>query len=143
VCPTFRQGCTRHRQGSKPCSCGKTYIGQTRRGLKARIKEHIRDVKEDKYVTSAIAEHLHDSGHTVQFEKAKLLHHITDYSNRLHKEAIEIFKSNKFNFNRDTGWGVKNQWKPLLQQRTPDRSSKNSQVTPPGKVHPPPNRSRP
>jgi hypothetical protein len=69
-----------------PCSCGKTYLGQTRRGLKVRIKEHIRDVKEDKYVTSAIQI-------TVQFEKANLLHNITDYSNRLHKEAIEIFKS--------------------------------------------------
>jgi hypothetical protein len=124
-----------------PCSCGKTYIHQTRRGLKARIKVHIRDVKEDKYPNSEIAEHLHNPRHTVQFEKAKL-YHIPDYSNRLHNEAIEIFKSNKFNFNRDNGWGVKNQWKPLLQQRTLDQSSRDSQVTP-QKVHPHPNRSRP
>jgi hypothetical protein len=110
-----------------PCTCGKNYIGQTRRSLKTRIKEHIRDAKEGKIETSAIAEHIHNTSHTIKFDEVKLLHHITDYGSRLNKEAIEIYKCGKLNFNRDAGWGVKNPWKPLLQQRTTESRYRDSQ----------------
>ena len=58
-----------------PCTCAKPYIGQTRKSLKTKLKEHIckmHDAKEDKFTTSGIAVHLHNLGHTIKFEDIKL-----------------------------------------------------------------------
>ncbi|XP_049877866.1 uncharacterized protein LOC126375067 [Pectinophora gossypiella] len=39
------------------CSCGSSYIGQTKRSISCRIKEHISDMKKNDVQKSAIAEH--------------------------------------------------------------------------------------
>ena len=40
-----------------PCSCGKVYLGKTRRKLKTRLKEHKEACKRGELKKSTIAEH--------------------------------------------------------------------------------------
>ncbi|KAF9789071.1 hypothetical protein SFRURICE_005673 [Spodoptera frugiperda] len=80
-----------------PCDCGSSYIGETRRNITTRLKEHIRSVKNMDTHTSAVAEHACSAG-TTHF---------------LLREAIEI--SRRPNFNRDGGWALPPAWKPSLQ----------------------------
>ncbi|CAH0673960.1 unnamed protein product [Spodoptera exigua] len=53
------------------CSCGSSYIGQTKRTIAERLKEHIAAVKNRQSNKSAIAEHLLQAGsnHWVEFHK--------------------------------------------------------------------------
>ena len=46
------------------CTCGKAYIGQTKRSLKTRIAEHRRSVTNGKKVTCELANHLLTHKHT-------------------------------------------------------------------------------
>lgn len=76
-----------------PCSCGRVYIGTTKRSAATRIKEHrccCRLLQPEK---SAMAEHiLANSSHEMIFEHTKILSSSLYYMTRLHREAIEIFK---------------------------------------------------
>lgn len=55
------------------CECGKAYIGQTRRALKFRIKEHEKYVNECKINISSIAQHCWQCQHKFLFKQAKLI----------------------------------------------------------------------
>lgn len=44
------------------CSCGSSYIGQTKRIIACRVGEHIKAVKNADVHKSAIAQHLLESG---------------------------------------------------------------------------------
>ena len=47
-----------------PCKdCPKLYIGQSKRSLKCRLKEHERAVQNADYNVSALAEHCWEKGH--------------------------------------------------------------------------------
>ena len=46
-----------------PCECGKVYIGQTRRLMQDRIKEHNRDIRLARTETSAVSEHAPNTRH--------------------------------------------------------------------------------
>jgi hypothetical protein len=47
------------------CSCGKCYIGETRRSFQVRIKEHGADIRNERIHTSALAEHSLKTKHHV------------------------------------------------------------------------------
>lgn len=79
-----------------PCSCGKTYIGETGRSILTRIQEHAADIKHNCSKTLALAEH-----------SSKTNHH------RKFKEAVEIGKHPN-NLNRDKGWKISDNWIPTL-----------------------------
>ncbi|XP_050544291.1 uncharacterized protein LOC126907220 [Daktulosphaira vitifoliae] len=83
-----------------PCSCGKSYIGQTGRAIATRIKEHEKDVEYQRTEKSAVAEHAKNKGHDIQFDKVKILNKETHFGKRMYKEAIEIEKCPE-NFNRE------------------------------------------
>nr|XP_022909863.1 uncharacterized protein LOC111420991 [Onthophagus taurus] len=68
-------------------SCGKYYVGQTGRNIECRIKEHERDVRLRKIQQSAVAEHCHKRGHSIEFEKTKVLARNGHYFQRLTREA--------------------------------------------------------
>ncbi|KAF9794120.1 hypothetical protein SFRURICE_009497, partial [Spodoptera frugiperda] len=80
-----------------PCDCGSSYIGETRRNITTRLKEHIRSVKNRDTHTSAVS--------VLAREKY--------FVPRKVREAIEI--SRRPNFNRDGGWALPPAWKPSLQ----------------------------
>ena len=52
------------------CSCGKSYIGQTKRNLKVRLKEHKPDFGTD----SEVSRHLHEHPeHTINYNQPEIL----------------------------------------------------------------------
>ncbi|KAF9787539.1 hypothetical protein SFRURICE_020705, partial [Spodoptera frugiperda] len=84
-----------------PCDCGSSYIGETRRNITTRLKEHIRSVKNMDTHTSAVAEHACSAGttHFLRFDKVSVLAREKYFVPRKVREAIEI--SRRPNFNRD------------------------------------------
>ena len=46
-----------------PCECGKVYIGQTGRPIQERIKEHSKDIRLARTQSSAVSEHVNETGH--------------------------------------------------------------------------------
>ena len=62
-------------------NCPSKYIGETGRLLDARLKEHWKDVREQKEL-SDIAMHVSNYGHTFDFDKAAVLHVGSNYSKR-------------------------------------------------------------
>ena len=50
-----------------PCSCGKVYIGETKRTLETRMKEHRAAARLGQLEKSAVAEHAWQDGHTIDW----------------------------------------------------------------------------
>ncbi|KAF9823385.1 hypothetical protein SFRURICE_006598, partial [Spodoptera frugiperda] len=86
-----------------PCDCGSSHIGETRRNITTRLKEHIRSVKNMDTHTSAVAEHACSA-------LVSVLAREKYFVPRKVREAIEI--SRLPNFNRDGGWALPPGWKP-------------------------------
>lgn len=97
-----------------PCSCGKSYIGETGRNIATRISEHIRSMKNRDSRGSAVTEHIldSDSTHYIRFDKVTVLSKEKFVVQRKVREAIEI--SRYPNFNRDCGWSVPPSWRTVL-----------------------------
>jgi len=100
------------------CSCGKSYIGETGRSLKIRIKEHAADIKNERSRTSALAEHSSKTNHHVCLEDAKVIAREDNYQKRKIREAIEIIKCPQ-NLNRDNGSEISGNWLPMINQINP------------------------
>ena len=73
-----------------PCTCGKVYIGETKRRLETRLKEH----KETctRYLTdkSAIAEHAWANDHPINWAETKILQRANRTMELVMKEALSI-----------------------------------------------------
>ncbi|KAJ8963458.1 hypothetical protein NQ318_018940 [Aromia moschata] len=101
------------------CTCGKSYIGQTRRSIQCRIKEHQRHTRLGNTDKSAIAEHVHtNENHKIDYENIRALDKTTRYYPRIIRESLEIMKNNN-NFNREDGYRLSNTWR-LAIPRTSD-----------------------
>jgi hypothetical protein len=98
-----------------PCECGKVHIGQTDRNIGIRCEEHVRHLCLGQPERSAVAEHVLDTGHTMEFNNTHRLVKTKGYIDRLVKEAIEI-KLHPNNISRDSGFMLSQVWRPLLQQ---------------------------
>lgn len=56
-----------------PCkNCESTYIGQTKRPLKVRLKEHQADIKKDNNLF-VISRHIIDYNHDIDWDNTKIL----------------------------------------------------------------------
>ena len=99
---------------SVPCPCGAQYIGETKRNISQRIKEHIRADKYSQLEKSAIAEHAHRTNHMPAYDKVKVLTNEKRYWPRKIKEAVEILKTPN-NINRDDSYRLPNIWKAVLK----------------------------
>ncbi|RVE51733.1 hypothetical protein evm_003536 [Chilo suppressalis] len=97
------------------CSCGSSYIGQTKRTIACRMKEHIKAVRNNDTQKSAIAEHLIDSGpnHWIELHNPQIISTERQYIPRLVREAIEITKHK--NFNREDGFKLSSVWNPVVR----------------------------
>ncbi|CAG9570547.1 unnamed protein product [Danaus chrysippus] len=73
------------------CDCGLSYIGQTKRSIGTRVKEHISDVRNRRASKSAVCEHALDKpGHYIRFDKPQILTREDRYIPRTsrHRERI-------------------------------------------------------
>ncbi|XP_047994918.1 uncharacterized protein LOC125233097 [Leguminivora glycinivorella] len=92
------------------CECGLSYVGQTKRSISTRVKEHIADVKHRRQ-RSAVSEHVMDKvNHAIKFDKPLVLAKEKRYIPRMLREAIEIKKYP--NFNREDGFTLPPAWDP-------------------------------
>lgn len=88
-----------------PCTCGKSYIGQTKQKLKKRINQHINDcrpVNINKSNMTALADHHFKSGHDFQFDAAQILDYESHFLKRNISEMFFIKVFDCVNFRSDT-----------------------------------------
>jgi len=94
-----------------PCSCGKVYIGETKRQLETRMKEHHAAARLGHLEKSAVAEHAWQEGHTINWSGVRILDEASRNSVLLIKEAMHIrLRSTDGTFNRDTGLDIPQCW---------------------------------
>lgn len=53
--------------------CNATYVGQTKRQLKTRVNEHIKNIKQSNL--SVISQHIINYNHTIDRDNIKILDH--------------------------------------------------------------------
>lgn len=97
-----------------PCECGEAYIGETKRPLEVRIKEHRKHTQLGETSKSGIAEHAWNADHRINWNDAKVIHRETHWKKRKFKEAAFIFQ-NPGTFSHPS-IELRNVWKPLLSQ---------------------------
>jgi len=84
------------------CSgCNASYIGQTKRQLKTRIKEHKQDLFKKTGTFSVVSEHRMKYGHDFDWEEVKVLDIENNYYKRIISEMIHIKRHNN-NINKQT-----------------------------------------
>ena len=83
--------------------CDASYVGQTKRKLNTRIKEHINNIKLDFSKHSVISEHITHCNHSFDWENASILDTEPKYYKRLISEMIHIKEQNNgLNLQKDT-----------------------------------------
>ena len=72
------------------CECGKVYIGETCRSIRARATEHKRAIRNGDENHSGISKHVIETGHSILWEEVKILAYETEWRKRKIKEGIFI-----------------------------------------------------
>ena len=75
------------------CQCGLSYIGQTKRALRCRVKEHENYVKNKELKRSCIAQHCWSSNHYFNFSSAKIIQKCHSPLDLDFYEALHILKN--------------------------------------------------
>ena len=115
---------------SIPCSCGKSYVGQTGRSVTSRLKEHKRAILHRDTEKSAVAEHAYsEDGHQILIDETQVLAKEKFYHRRLIREAIEIEKCPQ-NFNRVDGVKLSQTWKRIFRKKQMRRSFQSGHDSP-------------
>ena len=97
-----------------PCSCYMSYIGMSSRKISTRKREHIRSVKNGDFDKSAIAEHVRNTKHTIDFDCTKIIAKGANFYDLAIRESIEIFKHQNL-INREKGYYLSPNWHPVLE----------------------------
>ena len=85
-----------------PCrSCSKVYVGQTSRLLETRLKEHRAAVKYARTDVSAVADHIWNLGHLMNFQDTSILDQSSNQYQRCALESWHIQRCS--NINREVG----------------------------------------
>jgi len=70
--------------------CNASYVGQSKRQLKTRINEHIKNIMLEESKHSVITKHILDKNHTFDWENTKILDFESNYFKRMISEMIYI-----------------------------------------------------
>ena len=89
------------------------YIGQTKRNLNTRLKEHQRAIKQQKPENSALCEHVIETDHLIGWSNARILKVETNYFKRLTAESWFIHSHPKV-LNRSDGESLPVIYRSLL-----------------------------
>ena len=101
-----------------PCSCGRVYIGETKRALETRMKEHKAATRRGELEKSAITEHAWKHHHQVEWDEIKVLDEAANNTTLLIKEALHIrLTDTETLINRDEGVAISD---CDLEPRLPD-----------------------
>jgi hypothetical protein len=82
--------------------CNDTYIGQTKRSIQIRFKEHLKTFQRNDSTTSSVAKHMISKKHTFDETNLKLVKHVRDPQQLDAFESIEILRQ-KPAMNTDNG----------------------------------------
>lgn len=82
-------------------NCNNSYIGQTKRSLQVRFKEHIADTKYKRLEKSSVALHMDTFNHKI--DKIKLIRNVKNSNQLDAAESLEILKFRNNLFNNGTG----------------------------------------
>ena len=99
-----------------PCTCGKVYIGETKRQLETRrLETRLKEHKDacTKYLTdkSAIVEHAWANDHPINWTETKILQRANRTMELVMKEALSIRTTPEdARFNRDNGYELPDCW---------------------------------
>ena len=114
-----------------PCSCGKEYIGETKRALGTRLKEHQAATRRGETKKSAVAEHAWAEQHRPAWDEIAILEQARREDHLRIKEAFCIAVADKEkSLNRDRGTATADCWRPLLR-RYNQRSVREQPLTTP------------
>jgi len=72
--------------------CEASYVGQTKRQLRTRIKEHISDINKKSGSPSVISEHRLNLKHEFEWDNIKIIDNEFSYQKRLISEMVHIKK---------------------------------------------------
>ena len=112
------------------CSCGQNYIGETKRNLEARLKEHQTATRQGETNKSAIAEHAWEEQHQPQSNNIKMIDHVRNENILLIKEGLHITMAHQPSLiNQDRGIAALDYWRPLLKKHFV-----NDDVAPPSNI---------
>lgn len=93
-----------------PCECGLVYIGQTKKALSERLKQHKYHEKCKNSKLSAVAKHSIEEKHTILYEESKIIDQQDKRWPRCVSESIQIIK-HPHNFNgEDCGYAMSASW---------------------------------
>ena len=117
-----------------PCSCGQVYIGETKRRLETRLKEHRDACEREMMEKSAVVEHAWEHHHPNHWEETTVLDHGRGQE-LLVKEALHIQMTPvEERFNRDGGLEVPGYWTAEMRRQggrsNPHRPLTSSDVYP-------------
>lgn len=115
----FSQLKTKHKLGEKtnvvyhfPClgkdneKCDRSYVGQTKNHLHARLSQHDRDLMfvahTEKTGKTAVVQHFEQTGHRPDLKNARVLDNEPILSKRLTLEALHIQNNHTYNLRCDT-----------------------------------------
>ena len=99
-----------------PCAdCDLVYIGETKRALSTRVKEHKTSVRLAKLENSALAEHCHKENHSVAWDDVSILANEQRWHQRKWTEACLISKNKNSIFNRDNGRVLPECYAPIIK----------------------------
>ena len=82
--------------------CDASYIGQTGRHLKERLKEHRSALEKGYTQNSGIAEHAYEAHHEISWDTVQVLDQESNTSRRLVRESLHI-RTVQPNMNRENG----------------------------------------
>jgi len=83
--------------------CEASYVGQTKRQIRTRMKEHYNNIKTDKSKHSVLTEHALNYNHNFDWNNIKILDSESNYNKRLVSEMLHIKEQkNGINSQKDT-----------------------------------------
>ena len=101
-----------------PCNCGQSYIGETRRRLETRLREHQETCQKGTLEKSAVAEHAWKDHHTIKWDETTEVDMASHPRELLLKEAIHIqMTPAEERLNRDTGLELPGCWVAALRRQ--------------------------
>jgi len=99
--------------------CDASYIGQTKRQLRTRIKEHVSDINKKSGFPSVITEHRLNFNHNFEWDKIKIIDNERSYKKRIISEMVHIKKQLQgLNKQSDTDL-LPNSYLPILEHLPP------------------------
>ena len=98
---------------------------ETGRAMQDRIKEHNRDIRLAHTQTSAVSEHVNETGHLPLWNQVKFIDRDPHRYTRRIKEAIQI-RLHSNNINRDSGMEIPEAWIPTIRKHNSRSTTKRT-----------------